>query len=115
MTLLPPAGAVSSGSLTSLTLTAILRGDFNRDGNPDIFWQNENTGQNAIWYMNGTIMFLGALVILLPGILTHPTQASPYVIAYGGAAAFGGLVAGLILWATATAALKLYTHKQAAP
>jgi len=32
VTLLPPAGAVSSGSLTSLTLTAILRGDFNRDG-----------------------------------------------------------------------------------
>ena len=32
VTLLPPAGVVSSSSLTSLTLTAILRGDFSRDG-----------------------------------------------------------------------------------
>ena len=32
VTLLPPAGVVSGSSLTSLTLTAILRGDFSRDG-----------------------------------------------------------------------------------
>src|SRR6478609_11328606 len=24
-------------------------GDFNQDGNADIVWQNENTGQNAVW------------------------------------------------------------------
>ena len=32
VTLLPPAGVVSSSSLTSLTLTATIRGDFSRDG-----------------------------------------------------------------------------------
>lgn len=37
-------------------------GDFNGDGQPDIVWQNETTGQNAVWYMNGTIMFAGALI-----------------------------------------------------
>jgi hypothetical protein len=37
-------------------------GDFNQDGNADIVWENENTGQNAVWYMNGTIMYLGALI-----------------------------------------------------
>ncbi len=29
------------------------RGDFNRDGNSDIFWRNKANGINVIWYMNG--------------------------------------------------------------
>jgi hypothetical protein len=28
--------------------------DFNQDGNVDILWRNYNTGENAIWRMNGT-------------------------------------------------------------
>ena len=32
VTLLPPAGVVSGSSLTSLMLTATIRGDFSRDG-----------------------------------------------------------------------------------
>nr|MBW4504464.1 FG-GAP repeat protein [Scytonema hyalinum WJT4-NPBG1] len=28
--------------------------DFNNDGNADILWRNETTGQNAIWLMDGT-------------------------------------------------------------
>ena len=28
--------------------------DFNRDGSPDLIWQNTSTGQRAIWQMNGT-------------------------------------------------------------
>ena len=27
--------------------------DFNKDGNPDIFWRNKVNGINVIWYMNG--------------------------------------------------------------
>jgi hypothetical protein len=37
-------------------------GDFNHDGNPDIVWENEVTGQNAVWFMNGTTMYSGALI-----------------------------------------------------
>ena len=29
------------------------RGDFNRDGKPDLILQNISTGQRAIWLMNG--------------------------------------------------------------
>jgi len=36
--------------------------DFNGDGKPDILWQNENTGQLAIWYLDGTYMFGSALI-----------------------------------------------------
>jgi hypothetical protein len=27
--------------------------DFNRDGNPDILWRNQTTGEVVLWYMNG--------------------------------------------------------------
>ncbi|MBW4503279.1 MAG: VCBS repeat-containing protein [Scytonema hyalinum WJT4-NPBG1] len=29
-------------------------GDFDNDGNSDLFWHNSDTGENAIWLMNGT-------------------------------------------------------------
>ncbi len=30
--------------------------DFNRDGRKDLLWHNTVTGQNIIWYMNGTVL-----------------------------------------------------------
>jgi hypothetical protein len=30
--------------------------DFNADGNPDIWWQNQTTGDMSVWYFNGTTM-----------------------------------------------------------
>lgn len=46
----------------NLAWRAVGTGDFNRDGDPDIVWQNESTGQNAVWYMRGTIMMSAALI-----------------------------------------------------
>lgn len=34
--------------------TRIPRGDFNGDGQPDIFWRNNITGENKLWLMDGT-------------------------------------------------------------
>lgn len=31
--------------------------DFNGDGKPDLLWQNDTTGQLALWYLDGTYMF----------------------------------------------------------
>ncbi len=49
VTLLPPVGVVSSNSLTSLTLTAVLWGDFNTDGAVDaadyVFWRKIDGSQ----------------------------------------------------------------------
>src|ERR1035438_4750220 len=36
--------------------------DFNGDGKTDIVWRNTTTGDDAIWYMNGTtVIGVGAL------------------------------------------------------
>src|ERR1700682_611647 len=30
-------------------------GDFNGDGHPDIWWRNNSTGENYIWFMNNNV------------------------------------------------------------
>jgi hypothetical protein len=52
--------------------------------------------------------FAGAVLVLLPGIVTKPMQAPPYLLAYGGLAAVLGLAVGAVLWISATLTLKLY-------
>jgi len=47
------------------------------------------------------------VIVLLTGIVTTPTQAPPYVIAYGGLAATLGLAFGAVLWISATITLRL--------
>ena len=39
---------------------AATRSDFDGDGKPDILWRNSSTGQNYVWYMNGTVRAGGA-------------------------------------------------------
>ena len=41
-------------------------GDFNGDGQTDIAFQNQSSGQIALWYMNGTAYSGGLLVQTLP-------------------------------------------------
>ena len=55
----------------------------------------------------GATGFLIAIACLVQGILTRPTEAPPYVIAYGGAALVLGLLVGLVLRTTAVVVLKL--------
>lgn len=70
----------------------------------------EGTGSGTRGILEGALCgFAGATLVLLPGILTHPLQAPPYVITYGGLSAIVGLTIGVILWASAAAALKLMT------
>lgn len=47
------------------------------------------------------------LVILLPGIFSHPLQALPYIVGYGGLAALCGLLVGLLLRTAAVIVLKV--------
>jgi Astacin (Peptidase family M12A)/FG-GAP-like repeat/Divergent InlB B-repeat domain len=44
-------GWLNSGSLPGWTLVGAA--DFNGDGHPDLMWQNNSTGQVAVWYMGG--------------------------------------------------------------
>jgi hypothetical protein len=47
--------SVSALTPASVSPTWIVRGvaDYDRDGNPDLVWQNLTTGQLYVWYMNG--------------------------------------------------------------
>ena len=40
-----------------------VKNDFNSDGKPDILWRNTATGENAYWYMNGTTLLTGAVLL----------------------------------------------------
>jgi Beta-propeller repeat/FG-GAP-like repeat/Viral BACON domain/Putative binding domain, N-terminal/FG-GAP repeat len=44
-------GWLNSGNLPGWTLAGAA--DFNGDGHPDLMWQNNSTGQVAVWYMGG--------------------------------------------------------------
>lgn len=55
--------------------------------------------------------FAGAVLVLLPGIVTKPAQAPPYLLVYGGLAAVLGLAAGTVLWISATLTLGLYARR----
>ena len=49
----------------------------------------------------------GALLVLLPASILKPTQAPPYLLAYGGMSAMLGLCVGLVLWITGSIAVRL--------
>jgi hypothetical protein len=51
------------------------------------------------------------VLVLLPGIVTTPTQAPPYALAYGGLAAVLGLAVGAVRWISATLTLRLYVRQ----
>jgi uncharacterized repeat protein (TIGR03803 family) len=50
---------------------AIGTGDFNKDGDSDILWQNKNTGQVSVWEMDGTTLIGGGAVSPNPGPSWH--------------------------------------------
>jgi len=49
-------------------------GDFDQDGRSDILWRHATTGQNAIWFMNGTTVKAGSALIATVGDLNWKIQ-----------------------------------------
>lgn len=45
---------LSDGALGDPNWSIAAVADMNADGKPDIIWHNRSTGQNVIWFMNGT-------------------------------------------------------------
>lgn len=67
------------------------------------------TGRGTGWLgvaEGGAVGLASALLVLMGGILTHPTDAGPYIVAYGGAAVLLGLAVGLVLRFTALLTLR---------
>lgn len=48
--------------LGAVTLHAAVVGDFNGDGRADVLWRNLQTGENAVWLMNGGTIVTGAFL-----------------------------------------------------
>ncbi len=46
-------GWLSAGNMLGWTFVGAV--DFNGDGHPDLIWQNQSTGQVAVWYMGGPL------------------------------------------------------------
>ncbi|TMG79620.1 MAG: hypothetical protein E6H75_00385 [Betaproteobacteria bacterium] len=44
----------------------LIRSDFNGDGTSDILWRNSATGENTIWFMNGTTVSSSAIFSTVP-------------------------------------------------
>jgi hypothetical protein len=45
--------------LTDVGWQAVGTGDFNLDGRADILWRHATSGQNVVWYMNGSVLVSG--------------------------------------------------------
>ncbi|MDD2854347.1 MAG: VCBS repeat-containing protein, partial [Desulfuromonadaceae bacterium] len=65
----------------------VAKGDFDNDGKVDVVWRNQTTGQNKIWFMNGTAK---------KGEAALPTVPAPWVI--DGVADFNSDGKADILW-----------------
>ena len=63
----------------------------------------------------GACGFAAALLILLPASLMHPSQAPPYLLAYGGLALLVGLAVGAILYCSAIVTLYGLTRHPSHP
>lgn len=73
----PRSGTIVIG-LSALTVTqaaspTYVRGDFNGDGDADLFWQHAGTNQLYLWHMHGTEM--------LDGVNVNPAGAGWKVVA----------------------------------
>ena len=65
MALLPSAGTAWSVSNTA---------DYDHNGSPDILWRNYSTGENYLWYMNGTTVSGGTAIPAVGNINWHIEQ-----------------------------------------
>jgi subtilisin-like proprotein convertase family protein len=52
----PSAGNVANWALE---ITTVEKGDFNLDSSPDLLWRHDTSGENVLWYMEGTTLYTG--------------------------------------------------------
>jgi hypothetical protein len=61
-------------------------GDFNRDGRDEIIWRNVNTGEVAMWEVNGHQLLNGAVFTQTSSPSWHiqpPSRPTPSITALG--------------------------------
>jgi hypothetical protein len=55
-------------ALTDVRWKMVGTNDFNQDGRPDILWRHNTSGENVLWFMNGSVLVTGTF--LTPAALT---------------------------------------------
>jgi len=68
------AGTALITAVSDLNWKIAGTGDFDQDGRSDILWRHATTGQNAIWFMNGTTVKAGSALIATVGDLNWNIQ-----------------------------------------
>ena len=59
-------GVINGGWSLTLTTGGPTAGDFNNDGKVDILWRNQSSGDDIVWFMNGTTLSGGAVLTSVP-------------------------------------------------
>jgi subtilisin-like proprotein convertase family protein len=59
-------GTVNGGWTLTLTTGGPTAGDFNNDGKVDILWRNQSSGDDIVWFMDGTTLNGGAVLTAVP-------------------------------------------------
>jgi hypothetical protein len=54
--------ATTPGALADVAWQMVGTGDFDLDARPDILWRHAASGENVLWYMNGTVLSGGAFL-----------------------------------------------------
>jgi hypothetical protein len=49
-------------ALTDVRWKMSATGDFNRDGQADILWRHDTSGENVVWFMNGSVLASGTFL-----------------------------------------------------
>lgn len=60
-------GSASLSTVAGDNWLLIGKGDFNADGKTDILWRNEDTGDNVVWFMNGTTFVSAGSIFSVAG------------------------------------------------
>jgi hypothetical protein len=82
-------------ALTDVRWKMVGTGDFNLDGGPDILWRHDTSGENVLWYMNGTA--------LAGGTFTTPAALADVRWKMAGVGDFNGDGKPDVLWHHTTA------------
>ncbi len=53
-------------------------GDFDKDGNPDLLWQNTTTGDIYVWYLNGATFVRDQYIQTIPDTNWHIVGAGAF-------------------------------------
>jgi hypothetical protein len=79
----PALSPANAARVADLTWEIRAVGDMNRDGDPDLIWQNRTSGQTAVWFLSGTTLIGTDFVYQADGHTTIEADRDWKIVAAG--------------------------------